>query len=229
MTRASSGRRRCCAGRPSVTDAASRSAVRRSARSARGSPSSSARRRALPGPRPQRAGAGDARPASPSSSPGPPQTPEQDRRSEAAAPPRSVRRMNIHSQHASSPSTTTTSRSPSTATRSASRSATTSPPTGLRWVTVGAPPSPTSTSSSPSRTPAARRPRRRPRRNCSPRASLHGVDLQHRRPRRHLREGPRRPAPRCCRSPSTSPGAPRDCAFRDPSGNMVRIDQPPDG
>ena len=40
---------------------------------------------------------------------------------------------------------------------------------------------------------------------------------------RSRRSGPR--APRCCRSPSSQPWGARDCAFRDPSGNLVRIAQ----
>ena len=74
---------------------------------------------------------------------------------------------------------------------------------------------------------AARRPlagrRRRACRSCSPRASCRcscSAPTTSTRPSRPCAP----PAPRCCRSRSTM-GCARDCAFRDPSGNMVRIAQ----
>ena len=42
---------------------------------------------------------------------------------------------------------------------------------------------------------------------------------------RHLRSGCRPVTPRSCRSRPSSRTAMRDCAFRDPAGNMVRIQE----
>ena len=48
---------------------------------------------------------------------------------------------------------------------------------------------------------------------------------RHQGPRRHLRGAAGQATSRSCRSRPSSTGACRDCAFRDPSGNMLRIDE----
>ncbi|GAA2795379.1 VOC family protein [Nonomuraea dietziae] len=99
---------------------------------------------------------------------------------------------------------------------------------GMRWVTVGAP-------SQPDVDIVSRTASRGPERLALRQEGHGGVagegpagrrHLHDRRLRRHVRAHQRRGRGRCCRSRSTSRTAWRDCAFRDPSGNMLRFSQP---
>ena len=123
----------------------------------------------------------------------------------------------------SSPSTTPTRRSASTATRSASRSATTSPSDGFRWVTVGAPGQDVDIVLSQ---PHGGRSQAEGDALLSlvTQGSLQAAifrsdDLD------ATFEKVRASGAEVLQEPVSQPWGARDCAFRDPSGNLVRIAQ----
>ncbi len=123
----------------------------------------------------------------------------------------------------SSPSTTPTRRSASTATRSASRSATTSRHDGFRWVTVGAPGQDvdivlfqphgglSQTEGDALLTLVTK--------GSLQAAIFRSDDLD------TTFEKVRASGAEVLQEPMSQPWGARDCAFRDPSGNMVRIAQ----
>ena len=93
-----------------------------------------------------------------------------------------------------------------------------------RWVTLGTDASPASASCCPSRTPAARKPTATPCRNSLTKGVLpllvfntDDVDATFERVRASGAE--------VLQEPMDQGWGPRDCAFRDPSGNTVRIAQ----
>ena len=148
---------------------------------------------------------------------------EQDRRSTRRVGARTVVAWQSPSPPCSSPSTTPTPRSASTATRSASRSATTSPSDGFRWVTVGAPGQDVDIvlfqphgGRSQAEGDALL--------SLVTQGSLQAAifrsdDLD------TTFEKVRASGAEVLQEPASQPWGARDCAFRDPSGNLVRIAQ----
>ena len=148
---------------------------------------------------------------------------EQDRRSRPQRGARTVVACQSPSPPCSSPSTILTRRSASTAMRSASRSATTWPPTA----SAGSPSGPrarTSPSSCPSRTAAAPQVEGDALLSLVTKGSLQAAifaadDLD------ATFEKVRASGAEVLQEPTSQPWGARDCAFRDPSGNLVRIAQ----
>ena len=120
---------------------------------------------------------------------------------------------------------TPTSRWPSTATRSASSCATTSPTESFRWITVGAASQPgvaivltNYLNGSPADGDAVAA--------LVAKGALNGVHF-HTDDLDATFEKLRAADAEIVQEPTDQPWGTRDCAVRDPSGNLVRIDQPP--
>ncbi len=98
---------------------------------------------------------------------------------------------------------------------------------GMRWITVGPAGQPgTSIVLHPPAADARPHRRRAPHhRRDDGQGHLRHDPAGHQGPRRRLRAAPGQRAPRSSQEPTEQPYGVRDCAVRDPAGNMIRIQQ----
>ena len=141
-------------------------------------------------------------------------------------PPVALRAWTSSSRPPSSPSTTTTRRSRSTGTSSGCEVRNDVAFEGMRWVTVGSPAQPgvSIVLEPPLADPNASEADRQVDGGAAGQGPAARRDLRERRRRRRLRAHQRGGA-EVLQEPFDQPYGVRDCAFRDPSGNMLRFSQ----
>ena len=97
----------------------------------------------------------------------------------------------------------------------------------MRWITVGPPDQPGTSIvlHPPAADPGITDDERRTIARDDGQGQLRRDHPGHRRPRRHLRASCEASGAEVVQEPTDQPYGVRDCAFRDPAGNLVRINQ----
>ncbi|CAM5734084.1 Glyoxalase/bleomycin resistance protein OS=Streptomyces fumanus OX=67302 GN=GCM10018772_39020 PE=4 SV=1 [Streptomyces fumanus] len=98
---------------------------------------------------------------------------------------------------------------------------------GMRWITVGPPGQPGTSivCTPPAADPGITDDERRTIAEMMAKGTYASLRPGHRRSRRRLRANCRHPTAEVVQEPTEQPYGVRDCAFRDPSGNLIRIQE----